>query len=68
MKAAQDNEQKRFERLDRHVCTSATVRELMHWDCVRMETRLDAKHDETLRKQVQARLRQLTGGTTCSAN
>jgi hypothetical protein len=68
MKTTPDTEQKRYERLDRHVRTSATVRELMHWDCMRLETRLDQKHDQALRKEIETRFLHLTGGkTTCSA-
>jgi hypothetical protein len=67
MKTTPDSEQKRYERLDRHVRTSLSVNELAHWNAVRAETRLDAKHDEALRLEVAARMRHLTGGKTCSA-
>lgn len=67
MKAAPDSEQKRYERLDRHVRTSMSLQELQHWDAIRAETRLSAEHNEALRLEVAARLRFLNGGKPCSA-
>jgi len=55
-------EQKQFERLDRHVRTSATVRELAYWNSVRIESALPARHDKQLRDAIDARLATLTGG------
>lgn len=55
-----DTEQKRYERLDRHVRTSATVRELVHWDDVRVHSILTDSHHTALRKEIEARLKQLT--------
>jgi hypothetical protein len=60
MKTTPDSEQKRYERLDRHVRTSLSVNELAHWNAVRAETRLSAKHDEALRLEIAARMRHLT--------
>ena len=68
MKTSPDSEQKRHERLDRHVRTSNSVQELQHWDAIRAETRLSAEHDEALRLEISSRMRHLTGGKTkCSA-
>jgi hypothetical protein len=67
MKTAPDSEQKRYERLDRHVRTSNSIPELQHWDAIRADTRLSAKHNEALRLEIAARMRHLTGGKTCSA-
>jgi hypothetical protein len=60
MKIAPDSEQKRYERLDRHVRTSMSLQELAHWDAIRAETRLSAEHNEALRLEVAARMRHLT--------
>jgi hypothetical protein len=35
MKTTPDSEQKRYERLDRHVRTSLSVNELAHWNAIR---------------------------------
>jgi len=58
-----DEEMKEYQRLDRHVRTSASVRELEHWDGVRMATTLTRSHDRLLRHAVADRMRQLTNGT-----
>jgi hypothetical protein len=55
-------EQKQYERLERHVRTSATVRELAHWDSLRIESRLEKAYDAALRVLIADRLRMLTGG------
>lgn len=59
-------EQKQYERLDRHVRTSATILELLHWDEVRVATRLSRSHHLALRKEIDERLRKLTEVTTCA--
>lgn len=51
-----------FARLDRHIRTSLTARELAHWDAERSGTRLSGAHDAALRKAIAARLRELNGG------
>jgi hypothetical protein len=55
-------EQKQYERLERHVRASATVRELAHWDSIRIESRLAKERDNALRDAIADRLRALTGG------
>lgn len=62
MNARSNTEQKAFERLDRHVRTSASLRELAHWDAERSGTRLSGAHDAALRKAIKSRLRELNGG------
>lgn len=51
--------QSQYERLDRHVRTSASVRELMHWDSIRVASRLSGSRNMALRKEIAARLRKL---------
>ena len=67
MKSTPDTEQKRYERLDRHIRTSMSLQELAHWDAIRAETRLSAAHNEALRMEFAARLQFLNGGKPCSA-
>ena len=55
-------EQKAYERLDRHIRTAASFRELNHWDYERSATRLSGAHDTALRKAIAARLKVLEGG------
>lgn len=55
-----DAQAKEYERLDRHIRTAATVRELEHWDDVRSRTKLSAGHDRALRQEAAKRLRHLT--------
>jgi hypothetical protein len=62
MKARSQTEQKAFERLDRHVRTSASLRELAHWDEARSLTRLSKSHDAALRKEIKTRFLALNGG------
>lgn len=62
MSTAPDIESKAYERLDRHVRTAASLRELAHWNAEREETALSKRHDTALRAEIAARLRHLTGG------
>jgi hypothetical protein len=55
-----DAQAKEYERLDRHIRTAATVRELVHWDLVRVKAKLSKEHDIALRQEAAKRLRQLT--------
>lgn len=55
-------EQKAYERLDRHIRTAASHRELAHWDAERAGTRLSGAHDAALRKAINARLKVLDWG------
>lgn len=56
-------EQKAYERLDRHVRTSASVRELEHWDSVRESWPLSRAHDLMLRRLISDRMLFLTEGS-----
>jgi hypothetical protein len=55
-------EQKIYDRLDRHVRTSASVSELEHWDAVRKEWPLSRAHDRVLTRLIAERIRFLTEG------
>jgi hypothetical protein len=56
-------EQKAYDRLDRHVRTSHSVRELQHWDAVREASPLSRAHDLVLRRLISDRMRFLTEGS-----
>jgi hypothetical protein len=56
--------QKTYERLDRHVRTSATVRELLHWECERVKSQLSVAYDKPLRKAIRSKMRKLQEVTT----
>lgn len=60
VRSQQESQQKEYERLDRHVRTSATVLELMRWDEIRIKSSLKRSHHLALRKQIAKRLRKLT--------
>jgi hypothetical protein len=51
-----------FARLDRHIRTSLSLRELAHWNAERAGTRLSGAHDVALRKAIAARMKVLEGG------
>ena len=55
-------EQKVYERIDRHVRTSNSVSELVHWDAVREASPLSLPHDRVLRRLISERMRFLTEG------
>jgi len=57
-------EQKAYDRLDRHVRTSQSVRELEHWDAVREASPLSIPHDRVLRRLISERMRFLTEGNS----
>jgi hypothetical protein len=57
-----DDETKEYERLDRHVRTSASVRELEHWDAVRKQSPLSRSHYRLLTLQIAERMRFFTEG------
>jgi len=54
-------EAKEYERLDRHIRTANSVRELLIWDAGRAMASLPATHDKALARAVAARMQHLTG-------
>lgn len=54
-------EAREYERLDRHIRTANSVRELLIWDAGRAMAALPATHDKALTQAVAARMKHLTG-------
>jgi hypothetical protein len=54
-------ERKVYERLDRHIRTANSLHELEHWDAIREESPLSGAHDKALAREVEERVRFLTG-------
>lgn len=54
-------ETKAYERLDRHVRTATSLRELAHWNAERERAALSKRHDTALQAEIAARLKHLTG-------
>jgi hypothetical protein len=54
-------ELKVYERLDRHIRTANSLNELEHWDAIRAESTLSGAHDKALAREVEERVRFLTG-------
>lgn len=50
-----------YERLDRHVRTATSLRELAHWNAERERAALSKRHDTALRTEIADRLRRLSG-------
>ena len=53
-------ESKEYERLDRHIRTANSVRELLIWDAGRAMASLPATQDKALARAVAARMQHLT--------
>ena len=51
-----------YERLDRHVRTSNSLRELAFWDSSRASAAITEKQDQALRDEIEKRRRHLEGG------
>jgi hypothetical protein len=50
-----------YERLDRHVRTANSLRELAFWDGARASAAITEQHDNALRKAIEERRRVLEG-------
>jgi hypothetical protein len=50
---------KTYERLERHVLTSLTVRELLRWESERAKSRLSGAYNKPLQKAIRSRMRKL---------
>jgi hypothetical protein len=51
-----------YERLDRHVRTANSIRELEFWDSSRASAAITEKQDQALRDEIEKRRRHLEGG------
>ena len=50
---------KGYERLERHVRTSMSVNELLHWESERAKSRFSGSYNKPLQKAIRSRMRKL---------